>query len=203
MNSPLQRSVSQLIFPGDKMVEFSLGDITDEQTDAIVNAANSALAPGSGVSGAIHGRGGSLIYQECRKIVARDGEVAEGDAVITTGGKLPAKYVIHTVGPVWRGGGHGEPEKLRSCYRESVELADRRGLTSIAFPAISTGVFGYPLEAAADTAVTSAVAALQETKNLTDIHFVLFDPAAFAAFVNQAKVVAAERKLRFDTYTAA
>src|SRR5438270_10280342 len=118
MSSPLQRSVSQLILPGGKNVEFSMGDITEEETDAIVNAANSALAPGSGVSGAIHSRGGPAIYAECRQIIAKRGEVREGEAVITTGGNLPARYVIHAVGPVWRGGRHGEPEKLRSCFRQ-------------------------------------------------------------------------------------
>jgi O-acetyl-ADP-ribose deacetylase (regulator of RNase III) len=202
MPSPLQPSVSQLILPGGKNIEFSLGDITDEQTDAIVNAANSALVPGSGVSGAIHRGGGPAIYQECRKILRERGELRDGEAVMTTGGKLPARYVIHAVGPVWRGGSDQEPERLRSCYRESMELADRRGLKSIAFPAISTGVFGYPIEPAAEIAVSEVVNVLQGTKQLNDVHFVLFDPATFAGFVAKAKAFGAELKLKFETYTA-
>ena len=202
MAPPLERSISQLILPGGKNIELVLGDITDEQTDAIVNAANSALMPGAGVSGAIHGRGGPAIYEECRAILSRQGEIREGQAVMTRGGELPAPYVIHTVGPVWRGGGRDESAKLRSCYRNSIELADERGLGSIAFPAISTGVFGYPLEAAAEIAVKEAARSLEHSKQLSDVRFVLFDPLAFAVFVESARALAKAKSMAFKTYTA-
>jgi O-acetyl-ADP-ribose deacetylase (regulator of RNase III) len=109
--------------------------------------------------------------------------------------------VIHTVGPVWRGGQHGEAETLAACYRSSIELADERGLKSLAFPAISTGVFGYPVEPAAKIALEATVSALEAARTVTDVNFVLFDPQTFAVFVNQGKTVAADRKLRFNTYT--
>jgi len=125
------------------------GDITKQGTDAIVNAANSSLMGGGGVDGAIHRAGGPAILEECKKIVSRQGRLPTGKAVITTGGNLKAGYVIHTVGPVWRGGDKGESELLTSAYRESLEVAAENKLSSISFPSISTGVYGYPVDQAA------------------------------------------------------
>src|SRR5215472_14773810 len=119
-------------------------DITESTTDAIVNAANSSLLGGGGVDGAIHDAGGPAILAECRQIVSKIGRLPAGQAVITTGGRLPAKHVIHTVGPIYRGGGHREAETLAGCHRESMRVADEHRLTSISFPAISTGAYGYP-----------------------------------------------------------
>ncbi len=136
---------------GGPQIFFEAGDITQQATDAIVNAANSSLMGGGGVDGAIHRAGGPAILEECRKIVARDGHLPPGEAVQTTGGDLNASFVIHTVGPIWRDGMQGESGILASAYRNSMRLADRLGLHSIALPAISTGVYGYrssPLRAA-------------------------------------------------------
>lgn len=129
------------------------GDITKLATTAIVNAANSSLLGGGGVDGAIHRAGGPQILEECRQIRARQGGCKTGEAVITTGGRLPAQYVIHTVGPVWNGGQRGEPELLAACYRNSLRLAFERQLESVAFSSISTGVYGYPKPEAATIAV--------------------------------------------------
>ena len=129
------------------------GDITKLDTTAIVNAANSSLLGGGGVDGAIHRAGGPQILAECQKIRARQGGCATGEAVITSGGRLPAAYVIHTVGPVWNGGRKGEAELLANCYRHSLGLALANNLASVAFPGISTGIYGYPKQAAASIAV--------------------------------------------------
>jgi len=152
-------------------LEAALGDITEERVDAIVNAANRQLRGGGGVDGAIHrAAGAERLQAACRAI----GECAPGDAVVTDGFDLPARFIIHTVGPVWQGGSAGEPETLASCYRSVLARADEIGAGSVAFPAISTGVYGYPPELAAAVAVTTVGAA--ETA-VSLIRFVAFDEA--------------------------
>lgn len=163
---------------GQAVVELLRGDITRVATDAIVNAANTSLLGGSGVDGAIHRAGGPAILEECRRI----GRCKTGQAVITTGGNLPARYVIHTVGPVWNGGTRGEPELLASAYRNSLRLADERELGSIAFPAISTGAYRYPIEAATEIALGTTVAYLSSAHSLRRVLFVLFSDADLAVY---------------------
>ena len=163
---------------GSTRVELVEGDLTRETTDAIVNAANKTLLGGGGVDGAIHRAGGPRILEECRKL----GGCETGDAKLTTGGNLPARYVIHTVGPVYRDGKHGEPEKLASCYRRSLEVAVEHGLESVAFPAISTGVYGYPMDQAAEVALRTVRDFALEHPELKLIRFVLFGRAAFETY---------------------
>jgi O-acetyl-ADP-ribose deacetylase len=163
------------------------GDITRYPADAIVNAANSELEPGGGVCGAIHRKGGPVIAEECRKILRERGTVPPGGAVATIAGNLEAKYVIHAIGPVWRGGHAGEADALASCYRVSVRLADDFNLHSIAFPAISTGIYGYPLEQAAQVAIPALIEALREAKHVTLVSLVLFDEPAFDVFALTAR----------------
>jgi O-acetyl-ADP-ribose deacetylase len=158
------------------------GDITRVAADAIVNAANAHLAPGGGVCGAIHSAGGPSIAAECRVLVDERGPLAPGDAAATGGGRLPARYVIHAVGPVWHGGTSGEAEVLASVYRSSVAEADRLGLASIAFPSISTGIYGYPVDLAAPVALAAVRDALDVASSVREATFVLFDAATFAAF---------------------
>ena len=160
-------------------ISLAQGDITAFPADAIVNAANSSLLGGGGVDGAIHRAGGPAILAECRLL---DG-CETGEAKATTAGDLPARYVIHTVGPVWRGGESGEAELLASCHRRSLELAASLGCATVAFPAISTGVYGYPLELAAETALTTTAEALSEHAGIERVTFVLFDRRAHDAFV--------------------
>jgi O-acetyl-ADP-ribose deacetylase (regulator of RNase III) len=165
----------RLLLGNQKIVEIiGPADITAETTDAIVNAANSSLL-GGGVDGAIHRAGGPAILEECRQIVGKIGRLSAGQAVVTTGGRLRAKHVIHTVGPIFRGGSHGEAETLASAYRESIRLADEHGLSSISFPAISTGAYGYPVSEAAPIALSSVAKALYSAKQLKLCRFVLFD----------------------------
>jgi O-acetyl-ADP-ribose deacetylase (regulator of RNase III) len=166
---------------------FEAGDITEQTTDAIVNAANSGLMGGGGVDGAIHRAGGPAILEECRKIVARDGHLPPGEAVQTTGGKLQAAFVIHTVGPVWRDGMQGESGILANAYRSSLRLADRMGLHSLAFPAISTGVYGYPAEAAAAVAVCTVIDELANARTVHEVRFVLYSPDMLSVFIQAAK----------------
>jgi O-acetyl-ADP-ribose deacetylase (regulator of RNase III) len=162
----------------ETVIKLIRGDITALPADAIVNAANSSLMGGGGVDGAIHRAAGPELLAECREIAAarRPGEACPaGDAVITGAYGLPCKKVIHTVGPVWHGGGRGEPELLASCYRKSLLLAQEAGLESVAFPNISTGVYGYPKKAAAETAVKAVKKVLPETPFVKQVIFVCFD----------------------------
>jgi O-acetyl-ADP-ribose deacetylase (regulator of RNase III) len=162
-------------------------DITKETTDAIVNAANSSLLGGGGVDGAIHRAGGPSILAECKTIVATIGRLAPGEAVITNSGRLPAKFIIHTVGPIYRNGKSGEPETLASAHRESIRLADDHALQSLSFPAISTGAYGYPIADAAHIAVSTAAEALVTTTHLNTIRFVLFAAATLRAYTSAAQ----------------
>lgn len=151
------------------------GDITEQRVDAIVNAANRALAGGGGVDGAIHRAGGPSIMAACDRIRAEQGGCPTGSAVVTTAGRLPAKAVIHTVGPIWRGGGSGEAELLASCYRQSLHLARAGGFRSVAFPSISTGAYGYPLDQAAAIAVATINAVIAcEGDAFDEVRMVLF-----------------------------
>ena len=167
---------------GSSRLELARGDLTREQVDAIVNAANSSLMGGGGVDGAIHRAGGPAILAECRRIVDARGPLPAGEAVMTSGGRLPARHVIHTVGPVWRGGARGEPETLARCYRSSLALAEREGLSSVAFPSISTGLYGYPVERASVAAVTAVADVLRAGSRLGLVRFVLFSDADFEAY---------------------
>lgn len=155
------------------------GDITRLAVDAIVNAANSSLMGGGGVDGAIHRAGGPTILGECRAIVARQGGCPTGEAVLTGAGKLRARYVIHTVGPVWRGGNSGEREALASCYRRSLALAVEHGCRTVAFPNISTGVYGFPKAEAARIAVATVASFLEKAPGIEKVIFVCFDAESF------------------------
>jgi len=169
------------------------GDITRQSTDAIVNAANSSLMGGGGVDGAIHRAGGPAILEQCKQIVARQGRLATGKAVITTGGSLTAKYVIHTVGPIWHGGTRNEAECLASAYRESLKLAAENNLVSVAFPSISTGAYGYPVAEAARVAVKAVASFLRErVTSIKTAVFVLFDSATYEAYAAALEEVASQ-----------
>ncbi len=165
-------------------IELIKGDITKLSVDAIVNAANSSLLGGGGVDGAIHRAGGPEILEECRKIVARQGGCKTGEAVITTAGKLPSKFVIHTVGPVWNGGEKEEAEKLANCYINSLQLAVMNGCKSVAFPNISTGVYGYPKFQAAQVGVQTVSRFLSKNDKIEKVIFVCFDEENYL-FVEQ------------------
>ena len=184
----MQDFTIRLVLKRGRMVEFyGPGDITRETTGAIVNAANSSLLGGGGVDGAIHKVGGPAILASCQEIVNEIGSLSAGKAVITTGGRLAAKYVIHTVGPIYRGGKRGEAETLASCHRESIRLADQYGVESLSFPAISTGAFGYPLTEAAPIAVASALEGLAIAQHVTKVRFVLFDDATLRTYTKAAE----------------
>lgn len=166
------------------------GDITRQEVDAIVNAANSSLMGGGGVDGAIHKAGGPSILEECKEIRRLKGTCVPGQAVITGAGKLPARHVIHTVGPIWHGGISGEPDTLAEAYRNSLTLAVEAGATSIAFPSISTGAYGYPVEKAAAIALGTVENFCKTNEHLAEIVFVLFDGHTFNAYREALKAIA-------------
>jgi O-acetyl-ADP-ribose deacetylase (regulator of RNase III) len=160
------------------VIELVLGDITDQDVDAIANAANPTLLGGGGVDGAIHRAGGPAILEECRGL----GGCEPGDAKASGGGNLPARYVIHAVGPIWCGGGEGEAELLASCHRRAIELADELGCRSVAFPAISTGAYGYPVELAAPVAIAAATEARTAHPGVEVARFVFRDEQTLAVY---------------------
>jgi len=178
---------------GKAILQLIKGDITDVEADAIVNAANSSLMGGGGVDGAIHRKGGSKILEECKRIRATewpDG-LPTGKAVITSGGNLKAKHVIHTVGPVWLGGFHVEAELLKQAYKNSLRLAVAKGLKTIAFPSISTGAYGYPIEDASRIAVRTVKEFLEKEDKLEKVVFVLFSERDFEIYLETAKSILA------------
>lgn len=168
---------------GEAEIRLKQGDITKEEVDAIVNAANSGLLGGGGVDGAIHRAGGPEIMEECRQIRARKGGCPTGQAVVTGAGKLKARYVIHAVGPIWQGGEKGEEELLRSAYRNSLRRAAERRLQTVAFPSISTGAYGYPVEKAAPAALSEVMRFLEEEQHsFRQVRFVLFNTETYWAY---------------------
>lgn len=170
------------------LLSLVVGDITTQTVDAIVNAANSRLIGGGGVDGAIRRAGGPAIETECAAIRAERGGCPTGSAVITGAGRLPARYVIHAVGPIWQGGGQGEADLLASAYRNSLELAAERGARTVAFPSISTGVYGYPVAAAARVALRTVAGELV-SRPFDEVRFVLFSDADFAAYAEALREI--------------
>ena len=168
-------------------LELVQGNIVEETTEAIVNAANSSLLGGGGVDGAIHSAAGPGLLAECRKIRDQRGSLPSGQAVSTKGGQLKARYVIHTVGPVWQGGKRNEPQVLESCYCNSLEEATRLGCSSISFPSISTGAFGYPVQQAATIALRTVVDHLHSPRSVQLVRFVLFDGDTYQAYKDAAQ----------------
>jgi O-acetyl-ADP-ribose deacetylase (regulator of RNase III) len=170
------------------IIRLTRGDITDQDADAVVNAANPSLMGGGGVDGAIHRRGGPSILDECREIrrTLHPHGLPTGGAVITTGGDLRARHVIHTVGPVWRGGTHGEPQLLAKAYTNTLKLAASHGLRTVAFPSISTGAYGYPIDAAATVAITTARDFLKESPLPETVVFVLYSGADLEVYIRKS-----------------
>ena len=171
-------------------LELVEGDITRQEVDAIVNAANTSLLGGGGVDGAIHLAGGPAILEECKKI----GGCPTGEAVITTGGNLPAKHVIHTVGPVWHDGSRREPELLRNAYKNSLLIAEENNLVSIAFPSISTGAYRFPIGKASRIALSTTIEHLKGKTNIKTAHFALFGTSAFEAYKTALQQLLDENK---------
>jgi O-acetyl-ADP-ribose deacetylase len=185
----------EIDFPRGRKLRLVVGDITKVRVDAIVNAANSGLRGGGGVDGAIHRAGGPAIMRELDEIRASSGGCPTGSAVVTGAGALPAQYVFHAVGPIYRDGLHGEPEQLANCYRKCLELAEQHGVRSVSFPAISTGVYGYPLEEAAGIALETIAARLEDPNcTLRDVSIVLFDQAAYEVHARVASARATSSK---------
>ncbi|PKM87311.1 MAG: O-acetyl-ADP-ribose deacetylase [Firmicutes bacterium HGW-Firmicutes-12] len=151
------------------------GDLTQQEVEAIVNAANSRLMGGGGVDGAIHKAGGPQILVECKEIVNRQGSLPPGEAVITSGGNLKSAYVIHTVGPIWRGGNNNEAVLLKNAYNNSLKLAKENGIKTIAFPSISTGAYAYPLEQAAEIALSTVLDFIKKDTHFSEVRFILFN----------------------------
>jgi O-acetyl-ADP-ribose deacetylase (regulator of RNase III) len=174
---------------GKATVRLVRGDITEIETDVIVNAANSSLMGGGGVDGAIHRKGGPKILEECKRIRATEWPegLPTGKAVITSAGNLKAKHVIHIVGPIWRGGNYGEPELLAHSYQNSLRLAVSQGLKTVAFPSISTGAYGYPVEQATRVALKAVKDFLEKEDNLDEVIFVLFSKSALEVYADKAK----------------
>ncbi len=174
---------------GSATILFIRGDITDMATDAIVNAANSSLMGGGGVDGAIHRKGGPKILEECKRIRTEQWPegLPTGKSVITSGGNLKAKHVIHTVGPIWRGGTKDEVELLENAYTNSLATAVQNGLYTVAFPSISTGAYGYPIEKASQTAVNAVKAFLETYDRLHEVIFVLFSDRDLKVYVEAAE----------------
>lgn len=156
-------------------IKLVFGDITKVEVDAIVNAANSSLMGGGGVDGAVHRAGGPAILEQCREIVARQGRCETGQAVLTSGGNLPARFVIHTVGPVWQGGDKNEVQLLENAYLNSLKIALAKGLETIAFPNISTGIYGFPKAKAAEIAIHTVSEFLSVNPQINQVYFVCFD----------------------------
>lgn len=168
---------------GNTLLRLELTDITTLRVDAVVNAANSGLMGGAGVDGAIHFAGGPQILLECKAIIQRIGRLEPGQAVVTTGGELPASYVIHTVGPIWRGGQRHEPEVLAACYRSCLARADELKIKTVAFPSISTGAFGYPVLLASAVAIEAVKQYLEQgTSGLETVVFSLFSREDMGAY---------------------
>lgn len=176
---------------GKAKVRLARGDITEIEADAIVNAANSTLMGGGGVDGAIHRKGGPQILEECKKIRASQlpAGLPTGKAVITSAGNLKAKHVIHTVGPVWHGGKHGEPELLAQAYRNSLQTAVDKGLKTVAFPSISTGAYGYPIQDASHIALKTVKDFLEKKNHLDKVVFVLFSERDLQVYADAAKEI--------------
>jgi O-acetyl-ADP-ribose deacetylase (regulator of RNase III) len=171
----------------DATLELLMGDITHETTDAIVNAANSGLLGGGGVDGAIHKAAGPALLAECKKIREQRGPLPAGRSVTTSGAKLKARYVIHTVGPIWQGGKVNEPQILESCYCHSMEEANLKNCNSVSFPSVSTGAYGYPVTAAAQIALRAIADLLHEPKSVKLVRFVLFDERTYKAYAAAAE----------------
>lgn len=169
-------------FVGKTLIRIIMGDITLQETEAIVNAANSGLLGGGGVDGAIHRAGGPQILAECKEIRARQGTLPTGRAVITGGGRLKARYVIHTVGPVWSGGKKGEDELLRSAYRSSLILAKEKGIRSVSFPSVSTGIYSFPVDRAARIALREVRDFVSNNPGFEEVRFVLFSAPVLKEF---------------------